>query len=240
MNLPVLPSRPECTLCLLHEHASHPGVPTVPHPETPVREGRPFILFVGQNPGWNEDQQNEPFIGSSGQSLRNNYIGGISLTLYPFTIYFTNAVRCYTVNNETPRITPISKCRAHLVDDLKALLSFHRGNCDSVVVALGAIAVKSMSGLFPDIPATLTKAFAKQGLRVETPAGSFRFFATFHPQAVAYNRNLAEAVGDHMQLIQDYAATHTVPTPSAPTLVKPRSPLIRSDTHARPDPRQIP
>ena len=217
-------AHPSCTRCSLHTDATNPGVPTVAHPFSDPDPSNPFILFVGQNPGYNEDQTNTPFVGPSGKIL-NTYINGISLHDHPFTLYKTNAVRCFTVNNETPRTGPIRHCSTHLHLDLVTLLNWHAQTPHPVVVALGAVAVRSLHYLFPDsVPNTLTKSFSSQGILVRAPAGFFRFFSTFHPAAVMRNRNLSDPVGDHMQLLLDYVLDGSVPTPSDPDIVTPYPP----------------
>ena len=114
--LNVLEDKKECTKCELHEQAKSVGIKT--HLYSSLRPDESIgnysfvgkkILVVGQNPGWNEDQVNQPFVGRSGQILKKAYFGGIDLTSR-CTVWLGNGVRCHTTNNETPKPRHYVEC----------------------------------------------------------------------------------------------------------------------------------
>ena len=62
---------PECTKCELHEQAKSVGMKAHLHSQLLEDPGEGDILLViGQNPGWNEDRVNQPFVGRSGEILK--------------------------------------------------------------------------------------------------------------------------------------------------------------------------
>src|SRR5690606_5857622 len=88
------PTRGDCEKCILHAGALSVGVPTVHLPTSlPPSPSADFIVFVGQNPGFHEDREGVPFIGRSGEILREAYIDGVQLAQRA-SVYLTTAVRC--------------------------------------------------------------------------------------------------------------------------------------------------
>lgn len=65
------------------------------------------VMFVGRDPGYNENKERRPFIGEGGQFLRsliNQYFGGYD------DIYITNLVKCNTPNNVGPTEQQVKTC----------------------------------------------------------------------------------------------------------------------------------
>lgn len=79
MALPVLhPELRGCDRCLLHTQCKSPGIGwRWDSRSLPWRPNGVTLALVGQNPGFNEDQQGEPFIGLSGNIL----LGGAELPM---------------------------------------------------------------------------------------------------------------------------------------------------------------
>lgn len=74
------------------------------------------ILFVGEAPGAEEDQQGIPFMGQSGQILRSMVEdAGI---LYP---HFTNVVKCRPPGNRDPTPEEIRTCQHYLNSEVLAI-----------------------------------------------------------------------------------------------------------------------
>ncbi len=80
---------PNCTGCPLHETATNVCVPADGSPDVE-------IMFLGRNPGEDEDKGNRPFIGRAGQLLRNA-IGASDLD--ESEVFLTNVVKCHTPGN---------------------------------------------------------------------------------------------------------------------------------------------
>lgn len=89
----------KCQRCSAHEHCYAPvsGVGSVESP----------VVFIGRNPGKDEDKQGLPFVGRGGQLL-DNFIKWVGLDRNK--IYVTNLVKCFTEGNRVPSHEEISTC----------------------------------------------------------------------------------------------------------------------------------
>jgi uracil-DNA glycosylase len=92
-----------CTACELHRGAKM-GVPG----EGPVPAE---IMFIGEAPGFHEDQQGKPFIGAAGQFL-NELLGKIGLDRGQ--VYITNVVKHRPPGNRDPLPDEMAACRPYL------------------------------------------------------------------------------------------------------------------------------
>ncbi|MDY3869494.1 MAG: uracil-DNA glycosylase [Pyramidobacter sp.] len=90
------------------------------------------IVFVGEGPGADEDEQGRPFVGASGQLLTR------ILEAAKFRreeVYITNVVKCRPPMNRTPRIEEVLTCQCYLEAQL-ALLK------PKIIVCLGNTPLK--------------------------------------------------------------------------------------------------
>ena len=238
-----LQSKPSCTDCELHEHIKSVCVPTVRYPES-LDSGNTAIVFIGQNPGWHEDQQNEPFVGKSGQLVKQAYIGGCNLHKKA-AIFLTNIVRCHTINNETPKNRHVTACVHHTRKDLWTIKDM--GFNKVIYVTLGAPATsgfyrhfvsgeKFSEGWVPRkrINPSLTESFNYNGSCLINdnvfpgkPSNISYVFSTYHPAAVLRNNNYINAVSAHMQLVSD-CLDGVMAQPSLPHIIPSRSPRCLS------------
>jgi uracil-DNA glycosylase family 4 len=72
-------------------------------------EGSPTseIMFIGEGPGFHEDQQGRPFVGAAGQLL-SEMLRGIGLRRED--VFITNVVRCRPPGNRDPLPDELSAC----------------------------------------------------------------------------------------------------------------------------------
>lgn len=87
-------------------------------------------VIVGQNPGKNECDQDEPFVGKSGQFF-NEVLEDNGINREYF--YISNAVKCFTEGNEKPSQLIMDRCEPYLRMELQILRPH-------LVVALGSVA----------------------------------------------------------------------------------------------------
>lgn len=222
--LPVLPSNPECTLCPLHEFPRNPGIGAVwLRRSCPPAPALPGVLFLGQNPGYEEDLRSEPFVGPSGRILRDAYILGSGLNTLA-SVYLTNAARCRTPGNTPPTRAHYKACMPYTRRDLASLATVHQ---ILYVCTLGAPAT---AAFFKDLVhekgnVSLSEAFTRAGLKYWLPDLSLSvvFFATYHPAYILRDRKHIHAVNGHLTLLAD-TIRGTAPLPSSPTLIPPRNP----------------
>jgi len=92
-----------CTLCRLHEGRTR-AVPG---------EGseKARIMFVGEAPGYHEDQQGRPFVGPAGQFLTELLA---SIRIKREEVFITNIVKCRPPGNRDPQPDEIEACSDYL------------------------------------------------------------------------------------------------------------------------------
>jgi len=96
------------------------------------------VMIVGQNPGYNEVVEGEPFVGKSGEFF-NETIRDV-LGMCRDQMYITNAVHCYTPKNRKPRVSEIENCSTFLDAEVEVIRP-------KVIVALGSIALRQTTGM---------------------------------------------------------------------------------------------
>src|SRR5437763_2488112 len=70
------------------------------------------LMFVGEAPGADEDQQGEPFVGRAGQLL-NNMINAMGLRRED--VYIANVIKCRPPGNRTPARAECETCSPFLM-----------------------------------------------------------------------------------------------------------------------------
>ncbi len=101
-------------------------------------EGNPHAraMFIGEGPGWHEDQQGRPFVGNAGKFLNELLeLGGLKRD----DVFITNVVKCRPPGNRDPMPDEMAACAPYLERQIAAI------NPD-VIVTLGRF---SMSRWFP-------------------------------------------------------------------------------------------
>ena len=121
----------ECVRCELHAHRSR-SVFARGNPETD-------LVFVGEGPGYNEDQQGLPFVGRAGQLL-DRMIGAMGYGRDE--VYICNVVKCRPPDNRTPLPSEAAACAHFLVPQLQAVNP-------KVIVALGRCAAENLQCVPP-------------------------------------------------------------------------------------------
>ncbi|HZD32305.1 MAG TPA: uracil-DNA glycosylase, partial [Candidatus Angelobacter sp.] len=95
------------------------------------------LMFVGEGPGADEDQQGLPFVGRAGQLL-NNMITAMGLKREQ--VYIANIVKCRPPGNRTPERDECDTCSPFLMRQIRVVRP-------KVIVALGATAAKNLLGI---------------------------------------------------------------------------------------------
>lgn len=154
-----------CTLCPLHTGRTK-AVPGFGRVDAD-------IMFVGEAPGYHEDQQGLPFVGASGKYL-TELLAKIGLSRSD--VYITNVVKCRPPDNRDPLPTEIDLCRPAYLDEQIAIIQ------PKIIATLGRY---SMALFFPPT-ARITKIHGEP-LR----ANGRIYYPLFHPAAVLRNINLS-------------------------------------------------
>src|ERR671925_2189392 len=69
------------------------------------------LMFVGEAPGFHEDQQGVPFVGQAGKLLEG-LLAGIGLERRE--VYIANVIKCRPPGNRDPQPSEIEACEAYL------------------------------------------------------------------------------------------------------------------------------
>ncbi len=83
-------------------------------------EGNPHaeIFFIGEGPGFHEDQQGRPFVGPAGQFLEELLA---SINLKRSDVFITNVVKCRPPGNRDPLPEEINACNDYLDRQIAAI-----------------------------------------------------------------------------------------------------------------------
>jgi uracil-DNA glycosylase len=117
----------DCTRCKLHKQGRKQIVFGVGNPKAE-------LMFIGEAPGADEDQQGEPFVGRAGQLL-NNMIKAMGLRRED--VYIANIIKCRPPGNRTPERDECETCSPFLMRQIAVIKP-------KAIVALGAIAAKTL------------------------------------------------------------------------------------------------
>ncbi len=165
-----------CTRCRLATGRTN-AVPGEGSPDTEV-------VFVGEGPGQNEDQQGRPFVGAAG-GLLTELIGSIGWQRGE--VFITNVVKCRPPGNRDPEPDEMAACAPFLQRQLEVL-------DPALVVTLGRY---SMGTFFPG--ARIGQVHGQS--RPADPATGARdavAFAMYHPAAAFRQLSLKDTMRDDM------------------------------------------
>jgi DNA polymerase len=117
----------DCTRCPLHKQGRKQIVFGVGNPQAD-------LMFIGEAPGADEDEQGEPFVGRAGQLL-NNMIKAMGLRRED--VYIANIIKCRPPGNRTPEREECETCSPFLMRQIAVIQP-------KAIVALGAVAAKTL------------------------------------------------------------------------------------------------
>jgi len=155
-----------CTLCALH-HSRKKAVPG----EGPAQAE---IMFIGEGPGFHENEQGRPFVGAAGQFL-DQLLAQAGVTRSE--VWITNVVKCRPPENRDPLPDELNACDLHLQRQIEAINP-------SIIVTLGRF---SMGKFMPG--AKITAVHGKM-----QRIGDRYVIAMFHPAAALHQASLKPAI----------------------------------------------
>lgn len=136
------------------------------------------IMFIGEAPGWHEDQQGRPFVGPAGQFL-DKLLASIGLKRPQ--VYIANVIKCRPPNNREPLLNEIQNCDGWLERQI-ALIK------PKMIVTLGRY---SMAKFFPG------KSISKVHGTAQKVDGVL-YYAMYHPAAALHQQSLRETLETDM------------------------------------------
>lgn len=189
----------ECEGCSLHEGRTK-MVFGVGYPSADV-------MFVGEGPGFHEDQQGEPFVGKAGKLL-DELLESIGLDRSQ--VYIANVVKCRPPGNRDPLPEEIASCREFLVQQIEII-------SPRVVCTLGNFSTKLLAETKRGISSVHGRV-----KEVEIAGVPVALFPVFHPAAALYtpaNRTVLEEDFGKLKVLLDRGREALTPAgrPEAPS-----------------------
>ena len=153
------------------------------------------LMFVGEAPGFHEDQQGIPFVGRAGQLLEQLlHENGMTRD----EVFIANVLMCRPPGNRDPEAGEIETCRPYLTAKIELIEP-------SVICTLGNFATKLLSGSSQGI----TRVHGQPRLR-ELGGRIVRLYPLFHPAAALRTPRVKE------QLREDFARLPALLADGAP------------------------
>jgi len=137
------------------------------------------LMFVGEAPGMDEDEQGEPFVGQAGQLL-TKIIQTMGLSREQ--VYIANVLKCrpdtpgQSTGNRPPTADEMNTCKPYLLAQVSVIRP-------RVIVALGATAINGLLGKNPGIMRLRGRWQDFNGVPL---------MPTFHPAYLLRNQALTE------------------------------------------------
>ena len=140
------------------------------------------VMFVGEGPGADEDEQGEPFVGRAGQLL-TQIIKAMGLARED--VYIANVVKCRPPGNRNPEPDEIEQCEPFLMRQIDVIKP-------AIIVALGKFAAQTLLRT-PEPISRLRGRFHR--------IGDIRVMPTFHPSYLLRNPAAKREVWDDMKVV---------------------------------------
>ena len=141
------------------------------------------LVFVGEAPGADEDQQGKPFVGKAGQKL-TQIINAIGLSRDE--VYITNVLKCRPPNNRNPLPHEIEACEPYLIAQLGLIKP-------KVICALGTFAAQTLLRTDQQISKLRGRFHTYQGIRL---------MPTYHPAYLLRNPKHKRDVWEDVQKVR--------------------------------------
>jgi len=215
-----------CTLCELHATRTR----AVPGEGDPSSD----LMFVGEAPGYHEDQQGRPFVGQAGKLLEQ-LLAAIRLTREQ--VFIANVLKSRPPNNRDPSPEEIAACQPYLWRQI-ALIK------PKVICTLGNHATKLLTG----DPTGITRVHGRPQATV-IAGHSLYLYPILHPAAALYTPAMLTTLKEDFQRLPELLA-HAAPqagaaapaadgVPAAATADRPDAPPAAPPEAAEP-PRAAP
>jgi uracil-DNA glycosylase len=181
------------------------------------------LMFLGEAPGKNEDQQGRPFVGQAGRLL-DQLLAEVGLERGE--VFIANTLNCRPPGNRDPHPVEVENCQDYTVRQLELIQP-------RVVCTLGNFATKLLRG----DNAGITRVHGRDEVRV-IGTRAVRLYPLYHPAAALYTPRMLEVLREDFARIPGLLAQ---PAPDQPPPPEPVEPMIAPDPpRAVPEPEPAP
>jgi len=150
------------------------------------------LLFIGEAPGWHEDQQGRPFVGPAGQFL-DQLLASIGLRREE--VYIANVIKCRPPQNRDPLPAEIQSCGKWLDRQIEIIQP-------QLIVTLGRY---SLARYFPN--QSISKIHGKP-----RKSGGVIYYPMYHPAAALHQGSLRRTIeADMLRIPQILAQGEDLP-----------------------------
>jgi uracil-DNA glycosylase len=157
------------------------------------------IMFVGEAPGFHEDQKGEPFVGAAGKLL-NDLLQSAGLSRDE--IYIANVIKCRPPNNRDPEIDEVDTCKPFLMQQIQMIRP-------KLVCTLGNWATQTLLERKVGITKVKAQAFYMK---------DFVLFPLLHPAAALHQGGLLEPLKEDFKKLKEFLDRHTKPAEPTDTV----------------------
>ena len=143
------------------------------------------LMFVGEAPGADEDEQGLPFVGRAGQLLTKIIE---SIEMRREEVFICNILKCRPPGNRNPETDEISACEPFLFRQIASVKP-------KIICALGTFGAQTLLRTTEPIGRLRGQLIDYRGVKL---------MATFHPAYLLRNPNEKRKVWEDMRIIRDY------------------------------------
>lgn len=148
------------------------------------------VMFVGEAPGFYEDQKGEPFVGSAGQLL-NDLLQSAGLSRAD--IYIANVIKCRPPNNRDPEPQEVETCKPFLLQQIAMIRP-------KLVCSLGNWATQTLLERKVGITRVRGQAFYLK---------EFVLFPLLHPAAALHQGSMLQPLREDFQKLKEFLDRHS-------------------------------
>ncbi len=175
------------------------------------------VMFVGEAPGFHEDQQGEPFVGAAG-TLLNDLLQSAGLSRSD--IYLANVIKCRPPNNRDPEPDEVETCKPFLMQQIAMIHP-------KLVCTLGNWATQTLLERKVGITKVRGQAFYLK---------DFVLFPLLHPAAALHQGNMLEPLREDFLKLRAFLDRQSKPVTPAEATATPIAPTVQIDP---PQPAQM-
>jgi DNA polymerase len=173
------------------------------------------VMFVGEAPGFHEDQQGEPFVGAAGKLL-NELLQSAGLSRSD--IYIANVIKCRPPNNRDPEPDEVETCKPFLMQQIAMIHP-------KLVCTLGNWATQTLLERKVGITKVRGQAFYLK---------DFVLFPLLHPAAALHQSSMLDPLREDFKKLRAFLDRHSQPAPAEATT--PAAPVLNIEP---PQPAQM-